>query len=341
MSDAVQKILKAYHKKYFVKDLKGIGSRFEELLKKRFEVNNLNDVTEPTKKMWLDFALSTVDRGTYVKNIISEYCKIKNKRYLDVGCGYGGFLLAFSRAGASEAIGIDISSDLLGYCKALADDSAHELKAYNKSIISKEDVESLGKFDIITCNDVIEHVESANIAMSHLSSMLNNNGLLYLEIPNRFYPNFIKADGHFKLFGITLLPKWLADKYFKNFFASMENDVTYESLNRYMNRLINLGLNCSVINPLFDHKEVELEQIRNGLADCKKEAIALSSEFPPAFRNAINTRVSKIVTSFDKKYELYHGLKKTKPEDAQQIADRLILTFGVDFWRIIAWKKGF
>ncbi|MFN2486114.1 MAG: class I SAM-dependent methyltransferase [Acidimicrobiia bacterium] len=38
---------------------------------------------------------------------------LREKRVLDVGCAYGGFVVAASQAGAREVIGIDISRELL------------------------------------------------------------------------------------------------------------------------------------------------------------------------------------------------------------------------------------
>jgi hypothetical protein len=35
--------------------------------------------------------------------------------------------------------------------------------------------------------------------------MLAPDGIAYLEIPNRYFTRFVREDGHYKLFGITLL----------------------------------------------------------------------------------------------------------------------------------------
>lgn len=168
-------------------------------------------------KMGLNFALSTVEGGEAVKNLVSQYVEIKGKRYLDVGCAYGGFLVAFKRAGVLEVVGVDIDPILLAYCKALLQDHCVNASFYQKDILKKEDIQTLGTFDIITCNDVIEHVKQPNIAINHMASMLSGNGVLFMEIPNRFFAPFVQSDGHFSLFGITVLPKWIADPYLSHF----------------------------------------------------------------------------------------------------------------------------
>ena len=69
-------------------------------------------------------------------------------------------------------------------------------------------------FDVITCNDVIEHVTDPGIAIKHVASMLRNGGIAYFEIPNRDDVSAVIADGHYQLFGITQLEHDLAAQYY-------------------------------------------------------------------------------------------------------------------------------
>lgn len=110
-------------------------SGFEALLKQNWGIGDLEDVKDPMAKMGLHFSLSTVERGEGAKNLISQYIIIKGKRYLDVGCAYGGFLIAFKRAGASEVVGVDIDPGLLTYCKALLQDHCVDASFYQKDIL--------------------------------------------------------------------------------------------------------------------------------------------------------------------------------------------------------------
>ena len=314
------------------------GSRFEELLKKQYGVASLNEVTDPVKRMWLDFALSTVQRGETVKDIISAHIQIRGKRYLDIGCAYGGFLVAFRRAGAEEVVGIDINPALLEYCKALLEDYGMDLNFYEKDILNPVAISSLGTFDIITCNDAVEHVNNPGQALEHIASLLNENGLVYLEIPNKFSSSFIRSDGHYRLFGITLLSKSMADRYFKYFYPDTENDVRYKSLSYYLNKLKSIGLKATVINPLTKDKQ-RLKEISTMLRACVDHGKNLGIDIPEPLKGSIRKRILRIHELFEDKFELYRNLTQTDPKKAENLAKKLILTFGEDFWTIIVRKQ--
>ncbi len=63
----------------------------------------------PQYQVWLDYALSTNQRGRDVVDSVRNFIpSIKGKKHLDVGCGYGGTCISFAQAGAFS-IGIDIA----------------------------------------------------------------------------------------------------------------------------------------------------------------------------------------------------------------------------------------
>lgn len=324
----------------FLKD-KGIENypRFEGLLKERFDVANLQDISNPLKKMYLDFAMSTISRGEDAKRIVSSYVDIADKRYLDVGCAYGGFLVAFSNGKAKQAVGIDISEYLLDYSKALITDCDIRAQVYKKDILDEKDIAELGKFDIITCNDVIEHVDIPKNALENMASLLEDQGLLFMQIPNRLSANFIKSDGHFQLFGITVLPKNLADEYYNQLNPGKKHDVTYKSLNYYIDNLNKSGLVCEVLQPFVLDMDKKLEQISNMLNECVEicgsDKLSMISE---DLKREINNRILGLCELYQRQYREYLSLSNVDIEYAQGIAYDLVMTFGTDFWTVIARK---
>jgi 2-polyprenyl-3-methyl-5-hydroxy-6-metoxy-1,4-benzoquinol methylase len=314
------------------------GGHFEALLKKSYDADDFKRVNDPVKRMWIDYALSTVKRGERVRQLILHYSEIKGKRYLDIGCAYGGFPLAFARAGAN-VVGIDISPGLLEFSKLLSEDYGVEISVFQKSILNKDDVYSLGNFEIITANDIIEHVDCPNTAMINMVSILSPGGLLFMVIPNKFSASFIKSDGHFKLFGITVLPKWLADRYHNYFYPSHYHDVRYRSLNYYINTLKGLGVSCKVINSLSKNKDKSLKIIHNVFCEIRKQTETFDIDIPLDLERKIMIRVLRIADLFDREYGLYHKLKKIDYKKAVALADRLILNFGEDIWQILV-RKG-
>lgn len=313
-------------------------TNFKKLLMQRYGIENIEGVKDPLAKMYLDFALSTVWRGEYIRNIVAQHAEIKGKRYLDVGCAYGGFLVAFENAGAADAVGIDINEQLLDYSRAVLADCDSKAQVYNKSILDKNDLSDLGKFDIITCNDVIEHIEEPKIGMENMASMLNDNGMIFFQIPNKFSAQFVKSDGHFQLFGITVLPKYLADKYYEKIHPGQKHDVYYKSLNYYLINLKKLGMQCNIINQPAEDKDKRLKEILDTFLGCENNIVLYSANLSSEIKDEVIKRVLRLSNIFKECHEKYQSIKHLDMVRAQELLDRLILTFGTDFWMVTAEK---
>ncbi len=167
----------------------------------------------PLNQLHTSFAMSTVQRGRYACSLLDQNGSIKARnRYLDIGTAYAGFLRAFKERGFRDVIGIELqerlarlgTANIRGLCGA-------------QVIVGdflRDDYSSLGAFDIVTCNDVIEHVDDAVFAIKKMSNLVAAAGCLALEVPNKNCISFVKSDGHFQIFGITqLLRDGAADYY--------------------------------------------------------------------------------------------------------------------------------
>ena len=113
------------------------------------------------------------DRVSFIK----KFHKVELIRALDFGCASGLFLRALEIAGATEAIGIDIQQDLiqLGESK-------------NRKVIYDGDGSFLQKntleFDLISANNVLEHVVDPAFYLRKLLRHLKPSGLIFVSVPN-------------------------------------------------------------------------------------------------------------------------------------------------------------
>jgi SAM-dependent methyltransferase len=73
---------------------------------------------------------------------------------------------------------------------------------------------TLGTFDIILAQDVIEHVPDPSLTINHLCRMLRPGGAVYVQVGNKFSPDQLVGDHHYRLPGITLLSRAQAMEYF-------------------------------------------------------------------------------------------------------------------------------
>ncbi|HCA41805.1 MAG TPA: hypothetical protein DEP28_00975 [Bacteroidetes bacterium] len=105
-----------------------------------------------------------------------EILKFKNSgSLLDVGCGSGLFLKSVSDV--FNVSGIDVSKKSINFAR-----EEFGLDVSNKSL---DDLISDGKkFDIITLWHVLEHFNNPVEDLKKIRNLLNENGVLIIEVPN-------------------------------------------------------------------------------------------------------------------------------------------------------------
>ena len=155
--------------------------------------------------MYVRFALTTTERGRAFAELVSPHCA-SPRRFLDVGCAYGGFMRALRRRGA-EVVGVEIDAALANLAALNIGDLGGDVRHGD---ILATPAGALGEFDLIACNDVIEHVASAEALVRTIGKLLAPGGVAYFEIPNPDAIAHVTCDGHFQQFGLTLLPRELA-----------------------------------------------------------------------------------------------------------------------------------
>jgi len=312
--------------------------RFERLYRQRHDTDDLDSIADPVRRMHADFALSTVRRGVRARDQIAAHTSIKGKRYLDVGCAYGGFLVAFAQAGARQVVGIDINPRLLEYARALLEDYDVEAQVECIDVLSAPRSSALGRFDIVTCNDVIEHVRDPGATLDRLVDLLDEGGTLFMQIPNRHSASFVLSDGHYRIFGLTALPKQAADRLFKEL-TSKRHDVTYKSLPFYINRLAHAGATSRVINPMPWNLGGRLEEIAATFDACESKLADPNPRTSPGSRVSLERHVRRLASLYRRQLSRHRALKRTDPSAARTLAARMWLYFGCDFWEIVVTKQ--
>ncbi|HEX7297904.1 MAG TPA: class I SAM-dependent methyltransferase [Solirubrobacteraceae bacterium] len=109
---------------------------------------------------------------------------VAGRRLLDAGCGVGYGTAMLARAGAAEAIGLDLSPDSV----------AAAGKAHPELTFVTGDVHALpfedDRFEVVTCFEVIEHVDRQQEVIAELARVLRPDGVLAISSPNRgVYPS--------------------------------------------------------------------------------------------------------------------------------------------------------
>lgn len=137
---------------------------------------------------------------------METYLDLKQQKIIDVGCG-GGILSEGMAAKGALVTGLDVEEAALTVAKAHASKSQLSINYVCSPI---EDYEDEHDFAIVTCMEMLEHVNNPQLVIDHCVRLLKPGGYLFLSTINRT----LKAYSAVVLAGeylLELLPKQTHD----------------------------------------------------------------------------------------------------------------------------------
>ena len=120
------------------------------------------------------------------KNYLNK--SLNGLRILDVGCGGGILCEPLSRLGA-DVTGIDTNEKAIKVAKEHAKIKNLKIKYINAELSQVEKC----SFDIITCMEVLEHVENVNQIISISNNILRKNGFFFGSTINKTLTSYLLA----------------------------------------------------------------------------------------------------------------------------------------------------
>jgi 2-polyprenyl-3-methyl-5-hydroxy-6-metoxy-1,4-benzoquinol methylase len=256
------------------------GNSFQSKVLSSYEVEDIVDL-DPTRQMWAEFTLTSAERGWRAIEMLGGPRGFRGKRVLDVGSAYGGFLVAAAHAGARGLVGLDVDPKLLDLARLLLADHQVEAQLEVADITDTTLPDRLGTFDIVFCNDVLEHVQDLDSTARNLTRLLNPKGRLFLEIPNGMAIRYIESDGHYKLPGITILDHTEAERWFRAFYENQYgyNTYFYAPVDYYLALFSNNRLPLRLLNtPTADRESVDA--LARQWEETHRHLKSLGDEFP-------------------------------------------------------------
>ncbi len=120
----------------------------------------------------------------YLIPILSRWgVALKDRRFLEVGCGDGGCGAAFYRAGCGVVM-VDIDQRLVEIAGRLNRDEKIESKTFVGDVLDETaPFYDEGPFDLVMFRDVMEHLESPEDALGIVRRRLSENGLVFVVFP--------------------------------------------------------------------------------------------------------------------------------------------------------------
>lgn len=113
-------------------------------------------------------------QSSIIKEI--EHILKPDMKVLDVGCSTGHFLHALKNK-VKERVGLELQKDAVSFIRKNLD-----FKVYSQPIEAAKIKEA--PFDLVTCLQVLEHIENPLTFLKDLAKNLKPNGYLYIEVPN-------------------------------------------------------------------------------------------------------------------------------------------------------------
>ena len=105
---------------------------------------------------------------------------LSGKRALDVGCGAGLLCEPLARLGAAVK-GVDAAEENIAAARQHAAGAGLAIDYHSGELTAL----GLGRFDLVTCMEVLEHVADKPAFVAALAASLAPGGLLILSTPNR------------------------------------------------------------------------------------------------------------------------------------------------------------
>ena len=118
-------------------------------------------------------------------NYIKERCgnSLKGKNILDVGCGGGILSESMAQEGAT-VVGIDMAEAGLEVAKLHLLESGHQVD-YQKIPVEELAKTHAGKFDVVTCLEMLEHVPDPSSIIKACATLVKPGGQVFLSTINR------------------------------------------------------------------------------------------------------------------------------------------------------------
>jgi SAM-dependent methyltransferase len=211
-----------------------------------YRAENWRGIQTPKTQVQIAEAMLQPDAGTVLSQVAQFWPIPRAAKILDVGSGAGGFVVGCRQLGY-QAFGVE--PDRIGAGARLT-----SIQIAARRVLSNVFISAVGEalpfpddaFDLVTLNQVVEHVPDPWAVLREAVRVLRPGGVLYVACPNylRFY------EPHYKVFWLPLMPKPLGRLYLRLRGRNpvMLRDLYYTTNARLRTWLEAMGDECKVLD---------------------------------------------------------------------------------------------
>jgi 2-polyprenyl-6-hydroxyphenyl methylase/3-demethylubiquinone-9 3-methyltransferase len=122
---------------------------------------------------------------------IADRVALDGASVLDVGCGAGILSEALARHGA-KVTGLDLANDNIRVARRHAADQGLDID-YRVASIEQVAASDAGRFDVVTCLELLEHVPQPDSAIAGCARAVRPGGRVFFSTINRNLKSFMLA----------------------------------------------------------------------------------------------------------------------------------------------------
>jgi len=262
------------------------ANTFEEAMRNLRPLDDEGDLWS----VYLNYILGGNARGADIINKMVEHFTgpLEGKRVLDIGCGYGGVCIAAAKAGA-EAVGLEVGEYELKYHGLNLKDNEVDDKVtvHGGDATDMDFMRSLGQFDLVICDNVIEHVDDTRRLIYNISQSMKPNARCYITAPNAGSIGQVISECHNREFGLSLLNRFDAQElYTHRGHAGRYSVGDYFDFDQYISMFHGNGLHAMNIVPVdLDESHIdialgkasEISSVKSGLSQAHPIDVRLAN----------------------------------------------------------------
>lgn len=139
-----------------------------------------------------------IQRLRVLELAFEDFATTQGRTVLDIGCGNGRLALMLYERGLNVT-GADISTESLRIARSRFTGSAAPVPQFVECDAAQ--VDSLGRFDLLTCTEMLEHVPDARAVLLAARRAVREQGYLFVTVPNRLNAHGLRKFTLTKLLG--------------------------------------------------------------------------------------------------------------------------------------------
>jgi len=291
-------------------------------------------------EVWRAYAWREIQRGREIVRMLRQVVPLRGRRVLDVGSGCGGMLISMAEQGA-DVVGVEIDAERAQMGRQRLADLGMDVPYLLGDICDAATCAELGAFDVIVCQDVLEHVLDPAAVIASLCALLDPGGIIFVQIPNKYGVDQLLKDHHYALTGITCLSRAQAIEYWQLATGEAAENYTvgYERGEKFYTAAFRR--NGVELRPLERYQSVEhVAWFAPQISEmCQRLERDIYPGLRPALAQKIRRRMIKVAQLYAHASQQIIALQ-TNPPLLTQACDAVVRRLCLGLWRFIGIKSG-